>query len=175
MNTKPQAYQGKYRGTVINNIDPLQIGRLLVQVPDVTSIGPSSWAMPCVPMAGINAGVLSVPIIGSGVWVEYEQGDPDYPIWVGGFWGNTAEVPVLSHTVPPAVPSITLQTPLANGVVISDVPGPTGGIQLITNSGAMILVTDAGIIISNGQGASITLTATVVDINAGALTVTGVG
>lgn len=175
MSNPSQPYYGKYRGTVIDNVDPLQIGRLMVQVPDVVGIGPSSWAMPCVPMAGVNAGVLSVPIIGSGVWVEFEQGNPDYPIWVGGFWGNTAELPALSRPVPPPVPSITLQTPLANGVVISDVPGPTGGIQLITNTGAMIMVTDAGIVISNGQGASITLTATVVDINAGALTVTGVG
>jgi hypothetical protein len=175
MTDKPKTFYGKYRATVIDNIDPMQQGRLLVQVPDVTGIGPSTWAMPCVPMAGINAGMLAIPIPGAGVWVEFEQGDPDKPIWVGGYWGDPAEMPVLSHTVPPAVPSITLQTPLANGVVISDVPGPSGGIQLITNSGAMILVTDAGIVISNGQGASITLTATVVDINMGALTVTGVG
>lgn len=30
-----QKYYGKYRGMVLNNIDPLQIGRLMVQVPDV--------------------------------------------------------------------------------------------------------------------------------------------
>ncbi|MDT7761614.1 MAG: hypothetical protein QOC63_1034 [Mycobacterium sp.] len=175
MSAASQPYYGKYRGTVIDNVDPLQTGRLLVEVSDVTGIGPSSWAMPCVPIAGANAGMLAVPIIGAGVWIEYEQGNPDYPIWVGGYWGNTAELPALSRTVPPVVPSITLQTPLANGLVISDAPGPTGGIQLITSTGAMIAVSDTGIVISNGQGASITLTATVVDINAGALTVTGVG
>ena len=26
--------------------------------------------------------------IGAGVWIEFEQGDPDYPIWTGGFWGS---------------------------------------------------------------------------------------
>lgn len=164
-------YYGKYRGTVVNNIDPMQIGRIQVMVPDVSNLMLSSWAMPCAPVAGINMGVFTLPLIGAGVWVEFEQGDPDYPIWVGGFWGTAAEVPVLSRMVPPVVPGITLQTPLKNGIVISDVPGPTGGIQIQTATGAMISVTDIGILISNGKGAVINLTGPTVDINLGALTV----
>ena len=27
---------------------------------------------------------------------RFEQGDPDYPIWTGGFWGSAAEVPALA-------------------------------------------------------------------------------
>jgi len=164
-------YYGKYRGTVINNVDPMQIGRIQVMVPDVSNVMLSSWAMPCVPVAGINMGMFTVPLIGAGVWVEFEQGDPDYPIWVGCYWGMAAEVPLLSHMVPPAVPGITLQTPLKNGIVISDVPGPTGGIQIQTATGAMISVSDIGIMISNGKGAVINLTGPTVDINLGALTV----
>ena len=117
---------GKYRGMVLNNIDPMQMGRLQVQVPDVAGLIPTTWAMPCVPLAGINMGMFALPMIGSGVWVEFEQGNPDYPIWVGCFWGSAAELPVLSRMVPPAVPGITLQTPLKNGLVISDVPGVRG-------------------------------------------------
>jgi hypothetical protein len=67
---------------------------------------------------------------------------------------------------------MTFQTTLKNGIVISDVPGPTGGIQLQTTTGAMISVTDAGIVISNGKGAVISLVGPTVDINVGALTVT---
>lgn len=169
--SEKKRFVGKYRGTVITNVDPMQIGRIQVMVPDVSTVLPSSWAMPCVPVAGMNMGVFALPPIGSGVWVEFEQGDPDYPIWVGCFWGTAAEVPVLSHTVPPAVPGITLQTTAMNGIVISDVPGPTGGIQIRTTSGAMISVSDVGIIISNGQGAAITMNGPTVDINLGALTV----
>lgn len=169
--SETKRYYGKYRGTVINNVDPMQIGRIQVMAPDVSNVMLSSWAMPCVPVAGINMGMFTVPLIGAGVWVEFEQGDPDYPIWVGGFWGLAAEVPMLSHMVPPAVPGITLQTPLKNGIVISDVPGPTGGIQIQTATGAMISVTDIGIMISNGKGAVINLTGPTVDINLGALTV----
>jgi uncharacterized protein involved in type VI secretion and phage assembly len=169
--SEQKKYFGKYRATVINNVDPMQIGRIQVMAPDVSNVMLSSWAMPCVPVAGINMGMYTVPLIGAGVWVEFEQGDPDYPIWVGGFWGMAAEVPLLSHMVPPAVPGITLQTPLKNGIVISDVPGPTGGIQIQTATGAMISVTDIGIMISNGKGAVINLTGPTVDINLGALTV----
>ncbi len=167
----PTKYYGKYRGMVLNNIDPMQQGRLQVQVPDVAGLAPATWAMPCVPLAGINNGMLALPMIGSGVWVEFEQGNPDYPIWVGCFWGSATELPKLSQTVPPGVQGITLQTPLLNGLVISDVPGPTGGIRLQASTGAMISVTDTGIMISNGQGAVINLTGPTVDINLGALTV----
>lgn len=164
-------YYGKYRGTVLNNVDPMQMGRIQAIVPDVTAVLPGSWALPCLPGSGLNTGMFTVPPIGAGVWIEFEQGKADHPIWTGGFWGSPAEVPVLAHLVPPAVPGITLQTTLKNGIVISDVPGPTGGIQIQTTTGAMISVTDVGIIISNGKGATITLTGPVVDINLGALTV----
>jgi uncharacterized protein involved in type VI secretion and phage assembly len=164
-----ERYYGKYRGVVLHNIDPKQEGRLLVQVPDVAGLAPATWAMPCVPVGGLQGGMVALPVIGSGVWVEFEQGDPDHPVWVGTFWGSAAEVPALSRTVPPGVPSITLQTPLQNGIVISDGPA---GILIQNRAGASILITDAGIVLTSGSGAVITLTGNVVDINAGALTVT---
>lgn len=164
-------FYGKYRGTVVNNIDPLQMGRIQVQVPDALGLSLSSWAMPCLPVSGMQNGLFALPIVGAGVWIEFEQGDPDHPIWVGGFWGTAAEVPALSLVVPPAVPGITLQTPLQNAIQISDVPGPTGGILMKTATGAMISISDVGITISNGKGATISMLGNAVDINAGALTV----
>ena len=171
----PRRFYGKYRGLVIENIDPEQIGRIMVQVPDVLGETPSSWAMPCVPAAGIQSGCFIVPPIGSQVWVEFEQGDPDYPIWTGGFWGLVADVPVFA-TAPPAIPpgqNIVLQTTGQNMIMVSDAPPTpaTGGIVIKSVSGAMIVVNETGIYISNGQGATITLTGPAVDINLGALTV----
>jgi len=164
-------YYGKYRGTVTNNIDPQQLGRIQVIVTDVSNLIPGSWAMPCVPIAGKQSGVFVVPQIGSGVWVEFEQGDPDYPIWVGGFWGLAAELPALALAGNPASPSIVLQSGLQNILMISDLPGPTGGIMLKSLTGAMILINETGITITNGQGATITLIGPTVDINLGALTI----
>jgi uncharacterized protein involved in type VI secretion and phage assembly len=165
-------YYGKYRGTVINNIDPMQIGRLLVMVPDVSNVIPTGWAMPSLPVAGIQTGFYTVPIVGSGVWLEFEQGDPDFPIWTGCFWGSAAEVPALARATPPAVPGVTIQTPLQNGLSINDVPGPTGGIMLKSATGATIIVNDTGIYIQNGKGASIILTGPTVTINQGAMVIT---
>lgn len=169
--TGTRKYVGKYRGTVVNNIDPLNRGRLILQVTDVHGLTPTTWALPCVPLAGPNNGLFALPIIGSSVWVEFENGDPDYPIWVGCFWGTAAEVPSKAKALPPAIPGITLQTPLGNGIVLSDVPGPTGGIQLTCATGAKILINDLGIIIDNGRGAKITMMGPSVDINDQALTV----
>ena len=164
-------FLGKYRGTVVDNIDPMQTGRLLVQIPDVTNILPSSWAMPCLPFAGIQSGFYAVPEIGSTVWVEFEQGNPDYPIWVGCFWETAAQVPALALAAPPGLQQIVVQTVSQNTLLISDVPGPTGGILLKSSTGALISVSDTGITISNGQGATILMTGPSVTVNEGALEV----
>ncbi len=176
-----QHFYGKYRGLVIDNVDPLQMGRILAQVPDVFGEAPSSWAMPCVPAAGIQAGCFIVPPIGSQVWMEFEQGNADYPIWVGGFWGLVADVPLFAIAPPPAIPpllgqNIVLQSTGQNAVIVSDaVPTPvSGGIILKSAGGAMLVVNDTGIYITAGPGlASITLIGPLVAINETALTVMG--
>src|SRR5260221_6844351 len=90
---KTTRYYGKFRGTVVNNIDPEQRGRIQAIVPDVQGLVPTTFAMPCVPLAGKQEGTFMVPQIGAGVWIEFEQGDPDYPIWVGCLSGVVAEGP----------------------------------------------------------------------------------
>ena len=169
--TDGQQYYGKYRGTVISNIDPEQRGRLQVQVPDVAGLNLMSWAMPCFPMSGKQMGTYMLPQIGAGVWVEFEQGDPDYPIWSGCWYGSAAEIPPLALAGIPSSPNIVLQTAAQNVVVISDLPGPTGGIMLKSASGATIIVNDTGIYIQNGKGASIEMTGPTVTVNKGALVV----
>lgn len=164
-------FYGKYRGTVLNNIDPLETGRLLVQVPDVSGELPSTWALPCLPFAGPGSGFYAVPPIGSIVWVEFEQGDPDYPVWTGCFWGSSAEVPALALAGVPGVQQVVIQTLTGNMLMVSDTPGPSGGILLAVGD-AVISVSDAGIVIDNGQGATIALTGPAVTVNEGALEVT---
>jgi hypothetical protein len=165
-----ERYFGKYRGVVTNNIDPMQIGRIQAMVPDV-SIIPAAWCTPCVPITGKQAGMWLVPQIGAGVWIEFEQGDPDHPIWTGCFWGSAAEVPAMAKAQNPVSPSIVLQTGLQNTIAISDVPG-IGGITLKIATGGQILINDTGIFITNGKGASISLVGPTVTINNGALAVT---
>jgi uncharacterized protein involved in type VI secretion and phage assembly len=166
-----QRYFGKYRGSVVNNVDPMMIGRIQAIVPDVSGATPSSWAMPCFPVAGLQTGAVAAPPIGAGVWIEFERGDPDHPVWSGCFYGSAAEIPALHLMTPPGVSALTLQTTGQNGVTVTDLPGPTGGIVLKTASGASIIVNDTGVYIQNGRGASIVMTGPTVTVNNGALTV----
>jgi uncharacterized protein involved in type VI secretion and phage assembly len=172
MTSNGKRYYGIYRGTVFSNIDPEQQGRIMAIIPDVGGPTPSSWCMPAVPIAGKQMGSYVVPQIGAGVWIHFEAGDPDRPVWTGGWWGSAAEVPVLGLAGLPVSPNIVFQTTGQNSLVISDLPGPTGGIMLKSSTGATIIVNDTGIYIQNGKGASITLVGPAVDVNTGALTVT---
>ena len=94
-------FYGKYRGFVVNAEDPKRLGRVRLRVPSV--LGPdviTGWAMPCLPYGGQdNQGFLSIPEAGAGVWVEFEEGDLEFPIWVGTFWsepGGESEWPKLN-------------------------------------------------------------------------------
>jgi hypothetical protein len=87
-------YFGKYRGIVLNNTDPMMIGRIIAQVPDVSQA--ISWAIPCVPYSAPGtARTISIPPINAKVWIEFEQGNPDYPIWTGCFWA-VGEPPLIT-------------------------------------------------------------------------------
>jgi hypothetical protein len=114
-------YHGKYRGKVFNNIDPLILGRIQVEVPAVPS-STLNWAMPCVPYAGRQVGFYAIPPIGANVWVEFEAGDPNYPIWVGCFWGE-GEVPLESP------PEIKIFKTEFNTFILNDLP-EVGGMTL---------------------------------------------
>ncbi len=163
-------YYGIYRATVTLNVDPLQKGRIQVIVLDVGGFTPSTWVNPCVPFAGKQSGVYVVPQIGAGVWIQFENGDPDQPVWMGGWWGSVAEVPALALAGNPISPSIVLQSGLQNTIMISDLAGPTGGIILKTTAGAFISINDTtGITISDGKGGMITMIGGVITINQGAL------
>jgi uncharacterized protein involved in type VI secretion and phage assembly len=173
MNETQKKYYGKYRAIVTNNIDPENRGRIQVQVTDVTNLTPSTWAEACVPLTGgpPAMGVYVVPPVGANVWIEFEKGDIRYPIWTGCFWGSEAQVPPLALAGLPGVPNIVLQTSGMNSIVLSDLPGPEGGIMLISTSGASILINDLGITISNGQGATIELLGPSILMNDDAMTI----
>jgi hypothetical protein len=95
-----QKVYGKYRGVVVNNVDPLNLGRIQAMVPEVLGEVPASWAWPCAPVAGLNAGFFAVPMVGSGVWIEFEAGDISRPIWTGGYWA-AGEAPMAPPASPP--------------------------------------------------------------------------
>lgn len=165
-------YFGKYRATVLNNVDPQNQGRIQVQLGDRYGLFPSTWALPCFPFAAKGmAGVVALPQIGAAVWVEFEAGDPDYPIWSGGFYPDPAGFPALAMAgATPATPNIHMQTTSGTSVTLSD--NPTQQVFIKTATGAVVMIGSAGITLTNGQGASIQMSGASVIINNGALVVT---
>jgi uncharacterized protein involved in type VI secretion and phage assembly len=163
-----QPFYGKYRGVVTDNQDPKKLGRVRASVPDVFGDDESGWAMPCAPFGGGGAGFFALPGKGAGVWIEFEHGDPDYPVWTGCWFGATSELPAPLLSSPPD--QVMIVTAKGAKVTLSDVPG-SGGITLETAAGAKISLTSSGIEIDNGKGASVKLSGTQVSVNGGALEV----
>jgi len=162
-------YFGKFRGVVTDNQDPLQIGRVRARVPDVTGDQESGWAMPCFPFGGNGMGFFALPSVGAGVWIEFEHGDPDYPIWAGCWYGTLAEVP--PELLAPPYKKVLLKTGGGTSITLDDTPG-LGGITLETASGQKITMSAAGIEIDNGLGAKISMQGPQINFNNGALEVT---
>lgn len=170
MSTGPRFY-GKYRATVLNNLDPQLQGRIQVQLADRYGLFPSTWAMPAFAFAGKGNGIVALPQVGSAVWIEFEAGDPDYPVWSGAFWPDPAGFPPLALAgATPVTPNIHVQTSTGTSVTLSD--NPAQQVLLKTITGALIMIGTAGITITNGQGASIAMVGPSVIINNGALTIT---
>jgi uncharacterized protein involved in type VI secretion and phage assembly len=153
-------YYGKYRGVVTNVQDPTKNGRIKARVPQVFGDLETGWALPCVPYTGQQEGLFALPKVDSGVWIEFEAGDPSYPVWVGGFWAN--------NEVPDAAPPTTkvLKTTAghklvfddeAKSVLLSDANGNSvtldkNGIKIADKNGNSITLGSSGIVLATGSG-----------------------
>jgi uncharacterized protein involved in type VI secretion and phage assembly len=154
---------GKYRGKVTDNMDPLMQGRIRARVPAVFGEEETGWALPSSPYAGSGVGFFFVPPVDSNVWIEFEGGDGDYPIWSGGFW-NAGDTPAV-----PGLPSTKIIKTDTATIKLDDLPG-AGGITIETTTGLKIVMNMTGIELSNGS-ASVKLTPASVSVNNGALEV----
>ena len=162
------SYFGKYRGTVAANIDPKNLGRVQVVCPAVLADGRMSWAMPSVPYAGAGVGLFALPPVGANIWVEFEGGDTEYPIWSGCFWG-TGELPVT-----PAGPEKKVFRTAGVTVTVDDVPG-SGGVTVLVAPplvpSPITFALDATGIELRVGASSVKLTSASVTVNDGALEV----
>lgn len=159
---------GKYRGTVTDIQDPLMTLRIRAKVPDVMGDLESGWAMPSMPFGGSGMGFFALPKVGAGVWIEFEHGDPDYPIWTGCWFGSMADLP--SDLLAPPYKKVMLVTEGGHKITVDDTPGK-GGITLETSGGQKIVMSATGIEIDNGMGAKFEMKGPKVSVNSGALDV----
>lgn len=139
------SYFGKYRGIVTDNNDPDKLCRIMALVPSVMGEIAVGWALPSFPFAGHHHGLVMLPEVGSMVWVEFEAGNLDFPIWSGGFF------------LPGQRP-----TPDGNGarVIVSK------------NKHQVVLDDDADeVIVTHNGGPEIKMTGTAITLTVGACTI----
>lgn len=159
-------YFGKYRGVVLDNNDPQKRGRIKALVPDVLGEVESGWAMPCAPFGGEKVGFFAIPAVNAGVWIEFECGDPDFPVWSGCWWGSDKEIPPQQEKEPHK--KVMIRTPGGQSIILDDTEE---SITLETVGGQKIVLRDNGIEIDNGKGATIKLSDKKVSVNGDALEV----
>lgn len=161
-------FLGKYRGVVTDINDPLMTMRIKATVPDVYGDNASGWALPCLPFGGNGSGFFALPEVGTGVWIEFEHGDPDYPIWSGCWWGSASEIP--PKWLAPPYQKLMIVTPGGHSITVDDTPG-IGGITLETADGAKVTMSTLGVEVINGMGGSLKMMGPQVSVNDGALDV----
>lgn len=83
-----RVYYGVYDGQVCNVNDPENRGRIQCVIPDVTEDSPSAWCEPCIPFASDDKGDFYLPNLKDYVWVMFEHGDPNYPVYFGGWFAQ---------------------------------------------------------------------------------------
>jgi hypothetical protein len=154
-------FYGKYRGKVKEVLKGDDLGMLILRVPDVYHDQDSPPAVPCVPFAGPGHGFLALPEVDDGVWVEFEQGHPAFPIWTGCWWG-ASEIP------DPKGPKVVALVTSENLKVVLD--GAGNKLQLLHPSGGEITISDSSVLIKY-KSAQIELSAQGVNVNNGAFQV----
>jgi hypothetical protein len=133
-------FYGKYRGLVVVSEDPKKQGRIQAFVPEILGTVPSNWCLPCAPYAGVGSGLFTIPATGSGVWIEFEAGDVNRPVWTGCWWG-TAEIPLNESGVPSLFTNKTLRTETGLTISLDDA---TQKITITNALGANLLTMQAG-------------------------------
>lgn len=143
-------YYGKYRGFVTDNVDPEKRGRLKVKVPTVLGDQDTGWALPCMPFGGFaNQGLFMIPEVDAQVWVEFEEGNIDHPIWVGVFWQQASDVPEEAQKDQPT--TRVIRTPSGHVLQFDDADGEEqfrlahpAGTEMTIDPDGIVKTVDAG-------------------------------
>lgn len=161
-----EQYFGKYRGLVVDNQDPENRARLMLRVPSIMgSDVVTHWAEPCLPFGGLaDQGLFMVPEIGAQVWVEFEAGNVNKPIWTGTLWQQSSDVP--SEAAERSPDMRQLKTPSGHILSFDDTSGeeeirlyhPADSELKIDAEGVVRLTDAAGAtLVLNASGSSVEL------------------
>lgn len=154
------SYYGKYRGLVTDNADPDARGRLRVLVPSVLGEDETDWAEPVVPFGGVkDAGLFVIPPEQAIVWVEFEEGDIDRPLWTGTRWipGTTSGEDAIGAST-----RLVLQTPGGHRLELDDTDNDDVKPRMLIrhhSGGTVTFDADGGVELHDAEGTTVTLDA----------------
>lgn len=122
-------WTGIWPGYVVDDRDPLKRGRVRIRIPQVYGADSDPveqripddrlpWARPCFPVTGAQDGDIKVPQLGAGVWAMFWAGDPEHPVWLGGFLGDGDAAAEFASSYTPGPKTNVLTTPGKPGVVV---------------------------------------------------------
>lgn len=135
------SYFGKYRGIVSDVDDPNNMCRIRAAVPAVLGSETCGWALPAAPFAGDGHGMVMLPKLGSGVWIEFEAGRLDAPIWTGAWWASG------QRPDPQGAGVRVIVSEKGHTLVLDD---EADEVRLIHGSGPEIKLTDSEIVLTVG-------------------------
>jgi hypothetical protein len=174
---------GKYRGRVSDNDDPLKVGRIRAKVSDVYGDEESGWALPCFPHAAAGSVIYSVPPVDSWVWMEFEYGNADKPIYTGCFFPDdpTAVAATIAQLLPlvgvdkdkiALKTSEWLITVESSKIVLASLQGPLARTRLEVTANSIKLTNEQAPNMPSPPAATIEMSGPTVNINGTALEVT---
>lgn len=160
---------GKYRGIVIANNDPDNLGRIRARVPDILGDSNLGWALPAVSYAGDDVGMYFIPPEQTSVWIEFEHGDIERPVWAGCFWDKKDKQGKSRLPAEPPSPDIKV---IKTQNAIIEISDKAKSIRIEIKGGPKIVMSNQGILFDNGSGATVQLSGTTVSVNGDHLEVT---
>ena len=152
MNIKGQhagKYYGKYSGEVTKNEDEDKLGQIWVKVPSVFGAELEVLARPCFATCH-----FFVPAVGTKVWVEFEAGNPSFPLWTG-VWYPSGKTPPEAAIKPPD--DRVIQTPSGHTIEMMDKAGEEKIVIRHKDNSYVAIDKDGGVLIANKNGSHLFL------------------
>lgn len=175
----PGRFPGTYLAQVVSVSDPTNQGRVQVKLLSFDAApnqDAAVWARVAVPFAGNNRGAFLIPDVDDEVLVSFVNGDPRFPIVVGGLWNGRDTPP--EQLPGSSVDRWTLVGKAGTRIAIVEESAATATISFTTPGGVSGTLTDeaGGKIELQAAGTTITVdssgvtvdTPTQVKVNAGA-------
>lgn len=187
--TRPPGWlQASYLAKVVSLDDPQRLHRVqvrLVGFDDVTNQDAPLWARVVCPFAGLDRGAFLMPDVDDEVLVAFQNGDPSYPIVLGGLWNGGSTPPAefengrnrykvirsrngvkITLDDQQGRETCIVETPARQKITLEDGPGK---ITIADSNGNSIVLDSSGITIT--AAANVKVTAAKVDVSAGLVNV----